>query len=71
MLNNQLGLKIGISEITVKAHRGKMMQKMKADSPADLVKKAVRLGTGAREESMARFTRALTLSAVRVPLIIP
>jgi FixJ family two-component response regulator len=43
-LNKQVGLKLGISEITVKAHRGKMMQKMKADSVADLVKMAVRLG---------------------------
>jgi FixJ family two-component response regulator len=37
-------VKLGISEITVKAHRGKMMQKMNADSVADLVKTAVRLG---------------------------
>ena len=44
MLNKQIGLKLEISEITVKAHRGKMMQKMKADSVADLVKIAVRLG---------------------------
>jgi len=44
MLNKQVGLKLGISEITVKAHRGKMMLKMKADSLADLVKIAVRLG---------------------------
>jgi len=44
MLNKQIGLKLGISEITVKAHRGKVMQKMKADSVADLVKTAVRLG---------------------------
>jgi FixJ family two-component response regulator len=44
MLNKQIGLDLGISEITVKAHRGKMMQKMKADSVADLVKTAVRLG---------------------------
>jgi FixJ family two-component response regulator len=44
MLNKQIGLRLGISEITVKAHRGKMMQKMKADSLADLVKMAVRLG---------------------------
>jgi FixJ family two-component response regulator len=44
LLNKQIGLKLDISEITVKAHRGKMMQKMKADSVADLVKTAVRLG---------------------------
>jgi FixJ family two-component response regulator len=44
MLNKQIGLKLGISEITVKAHRGKAMQKMKADSLADMVKTAVRLG---------------------------
>jgi len=44
MLNKQVGLKLDISEITVKAHRGKMMQKMKANSLADLVKTAVRLG---------------------------
>ena len=44
MLNKQIGLKLGISEITVKAHRGKVMQKMKADSLAGLVRIAVRLG---------------------------
>jgi FixJ family two-component response regulator len=44
MLNKQIALEIGISEITVKAHRGKVMQKMSADSVADLVKMAVRLG---------------------------
>ena len=44
MLNKQIGLKLGISEITVKAHRGKVMQKMRADSLAALVKIAVRLG---------------------------
>ena len=44
MLNKQIGLNLGISEITVKAHRGKVMQKMKANSVADLVKTAVKLG---------------------------
>lgn len=43
LLNKQVGSKLGISEITVKAHRGKVMQKMKADSLADLVKMSVRL----------------------------
>lgn len=38
MLNKQVGLDLGISEITVKAHRGKVMQKMKADSLADMVR---------------------------------
>jgi FixJ family two-component response regulator len=43
LLNKQLGSELGISEITVKAHRGKMMRKMKADSVPDLVKMAARL----------------------------
>jgi len=43
LLNKQVGGELGISEITVKAHRGKVMQKMKADSLADLVKMATRL----------------------------
>jgi FixJ family two-component response regulator len=43
MLNKQVGFELGISEITVKAHRGKVMQKMKADSLADLVRMVSRL----------------------------
>jgi len=43
LLNKQVGAELGISEITVKAHRGKMMRKMKADSFADLVTMAANL----------------------------
>lgn len=44
LLNKQVGAELGISEITVKAHRGKVMEKMKAGSLADLVKIASKLG---------------------------
>lgn len=43
LLNKQVGGELGISEITVKAHRGQVMRKMKADSLVDLVKIAERL----------------------------
>jgi FixJ family two-component response regulator len=43
LLNKQVGGELGISENTVKAHRGQVMQKMKAGSLADLVKMAARL----------------------------
>jgi FixJ family two-component response regulator len=44
LLNKQVGGELGISEITVKAHRRQVMQKMKADSLATLVKLAGKLG---------------------------
>jgi FixJ family two-component response regulator len=43
LLNKQVGYELGISEITVKAHRGKVMRKMKANSLADLVTMAARV----------------------------
>ena len=43
LLNKQVGGELSISEITVKAHRGQVMQKMKADSLADLVRMAGKL----------------------------
>jgi len=44
LLNKQVGFELGISEITVKAHRGQVMRKMEAGSLADLVKIAAKLG---------------------------
>jgi FixJ family two-component response regulator len=43
LLNKQIGAELGISEITVKAHRGKVMQKMQANSLPDLVRMAAKL----------------------------
>ena len=45
MLNKQIALELGTSEITIKVHRGQVMQKMQANSLADLVRISERLGT--------------------------
>ena len=44
LLNKQIAAELGISEITVKAHRGRVMRKMQVDSLADLVRVAAALG---------------------------
>ena len=53
LLNKQVGGELGISEITVKAHRGRVMRKMKARSLADLVKMAAALASWVRGERKA------------------
>jgi FixJ family two-component response regulator len=51
LLNKQVGGELGISEITVKARRGSVMRKMKADSLADLVNMAAILRLGRRRKA--------------------
>jgi FixJ family two-component response regulator len=48
LLNKQIAGELGISEITVKAHRGRVMRKMEATSFADLVNISARLGIQSR-----------------------
>ena len=47
LLNKQIAMELGNSEITIKQHRGQVMQKMRADSLADLVRMAEKLGIDA------------------------
>lgn len=56
LINREVGGELGISEITVKAHRGQVMQKMQANSLADLIKMAAKLGL-ARKKDPSRLLR--------------
>lgn len=67
LLNKQIGAELGISEITVKAHRGKMMRKMVADSLADLVNMAARLRIRVAAHRTARSWSWLGISESTEP----
>ena len=57
LLNKRVAGELGISEITVKAHRGRVMHKMQADSLADLVNMGAKLGVGRRDGLTLRSSR--------------
>jgi FixJ family two-component response regulator len=61
--NKQVAHELGISEITVKVHRGRVMRKMRATSLAELVRLGAKLGVGREEGRRA--------SATRVPTVFP
>jgi FixJ family two-component response regulator len=52
LMNKQIAGKLGVSEITVKIHRGHVMRKMKARSLADLVRMAETLGVRREERKL-------------------
>lgn len=56
LMNKQIAGRLGVQEITVKIHRGNVMQKMCAQSLPDLVRMAETLGV--RETSVSRYARA-------------
>jgi FixJ family two-component response regulator len=60
--NKQVGFKLGISEITVKAHRGKVMRKMNVDSLAELVRTSVRLRSITQHHRELLFDNSQTLA---------
>lgn len=69
-LNKQVGAELGISEITVKAHRGKVMQKMRADSLAGLVRMATKLRPASAEITTAQWPLANSGNKWPKPLMV-
>jgi FixJ family two-component response regulator len=65
LLNKQIGGELGISEITVKGHRGSMMRKTKAHSLAHLVNMAARLGIVPRDRAKGSDPAIRTLPAIQ------
>jgi FixJ family two-component response regulator len=62
LLNKQVGGELGISEITVKAHRGQVMRKMKADSLPALVNMVARLGVPTVTDRPIVSTREMSVA---------
>jgi FixJ family two-component response regulator len=62
LLNKQIAQTLGISEITVKAHRGQVRRKMNADSLPDLVTMATRLGLRPVKDAPGRLPSDTTYS---------
>jgi hypothetical protein len=57
-MNKQVGVEVGISEITIKAHRARVMQKMNAVSSAELVNFAAALGIAKQRVSWPKLAPA-------------
>lgn len=69
MLNKQAAAKLGISEVTMQIHRGQVMRKMAAESLADLVRMAVKLGIATHTSAeRSRFALGTVMRASHLQL---